>query len=137
MTFAIEKVQGRVLVTVLAIRGDLDGSNYQEFIDLAKSAYQKGATDFLIDMSNLNFMSSAGLVALLSIIKLMSGESLPDPEHGWDALHEIHRTRDHGVQQHVKLLKPLPNVDKVLKMSGMKKFFEIFAEKQAAIASFG
>ena len=107
------------------------------FIDLAKSAYQKGATDFLIDMSDLNFMSSAGLVALLSIIKLMSGESLPDPEHGWDALHEIHRTRDHGVQQHVKLLKPLPNVDKVLKMSGMKKFFEIFAEKQAAIASFG
>jgi anti-anti-sigma regulatory factor len=137
MTFIIDQVQSKVPVTVLTIQGDLDGSNFQELIDLAKKAHQEGASDFLLDMSELNFMSSAGLVALLSISKLMRGETPPDPEYGWDALHEIDRDRDSGVQQHVKLLNPPPKVEKILEMSGMKKFFEIFTDKQTAIASFG
>lgn len=136
MTFSLEQTQGKVPVTILKIQGNLDGSNYQEFIDLAKDALGEGTTDLLIDMSDLSFMSSAGLVGLLSISKMMRGEAPPDPEHGWDAFHDIDRDRDSGVQQHVKLLNPSPKVEKTLKMSGMNLFYEIFTEKQSAVASF-
>lgn len=137
MIFSTDQTQGKVLVTILVIKGDLDGSNYQELIDIAKSAQEEGIKNILIDMSGLNFMSSAGLVALLSIAKLMRGEAPPDPENGWDALHEIDRDRDSGIQQHVKLLNPPPKAEKTLEISGMKQFFEIFTDRESAVASFG
>ncbi len=136
MTFSTDQAQGNVPVTILAIQGDLDGSNYKDFIELAKSAQQEGINNILIDMSELIFMSSAGLVALLNIAKMLRGEASPDPENGWDALHEIDRERDSGIQEHVKLLNPSPKVLKTLDISGMKQYFEIFTDKESAILSF-
>ena len=137
MTFSVDQVQGSVPVTVLTIEGDLDGSNYKSLIELAKSAQQEGTKNILIDMSELVFMSSAGLVSLLNVAKMMRGEASPDPEDGWDALHDIDRDRDSGIQEHVKLLNPSPKILKTLDISGMKQYFEIFTDRESAIASFG
>ena len=136
MTFSTQQAQGTVPVTILSIQGDLDGSNYQELIELAKNAQEEGASNILIDMSELIFMSSAGLVALLSIAKMMRGEKPPDPESGWDALHEIDRDRESGIQEHVKLLSPSPKVENTLGISGMKQFFEIYSDRESAVSSF-
>jgi hypothetical protein len=38
MTITIDKVEGKVPVTILGIQGDLDASNYQEVIDSATQA---------------------------------------------------------------------------------------------------
>jgi anti-anti-sigma factor len=137
MTFSVDQAQGNAPVTILAIQGDLDGNNYKDFIELAKSAQQEGTKNILIDMSELIFMSSAGLVSLLNVAKMMRGEASPDPENGWDALHDIDRDRDSGIQEHVKLLNPSHKVLKILDISGMKQYFEIFTERESAIASFG
>jgi anti-anti-sigma regulatory factor len=136
MNITIEQVQGGVPVTILATHGDLDGSNYQELIDAARQAYQAGAGDLLIDMSDTSFMSSAGLVALHSIALMMNGMQPPDPASGWDALRAIDRDKTSGFQKHVKLLNPQARVDRSLEMTGMKQFFEVFQDRAAAIASF-
>ena len=137
MTFSVDQAQGSVPVTIMAIQGDLDGTNYKDLIELAGKAQQEGANNILIDMSELIFMSSAGLVSLLNIAKMMRGEASPESEDGWDALHDIDRDRDSGIQEHVKLLKPSPKVMKTLDISGMKRYFEIFTDKESAVASFG
>jgi anti-anti-sigma factor len=137
MTFSVDQAQGDVPVTILAIQGDLDGTNYKDFIELANKAQQEGANNILIDMSELVFMSSAGLVSLLNIAKMMRGEASPVSEDGWDALHDIDRDRDSGIQEHVKLLNPSPKVMKTLDISGMKQYFKIFTDRESAVASFG
>jgi anti-anti-sigma factor len=137
MTFSVDQAQGSVPVTTLAIQGDLDGTNYKDLIELASKAQQEGAKNILIDMSELIFMSSAGLVSLLNIAKMMRGEASPESEDGWDALHDIDRDRDSGIQEHVKLLNPSPKVMKTLDISGMKQYFDIFTDKESAVASFG
>lgn len=136
MNITVEQVQGMVPVTVLCTHGPLDRSNYEALIAKAKELYQAGSRDLLIDMSDTAFMSSAGLVALHAIALLMSGKKPPDPEAGWDAFRAIDRDRSSGVQQHVKLLNPQPQVDKALGTTGMKQFFDIYADREEAIASF-
>ena len=81
-------------------------------------------------------MSSSGLVALHSIALLMRGEDTPDPEHGWEAFRTLDRDRDGGVQRHVKLLNPQPQVDRSLEITGLKGFFEIHTDLDTAVASF-
>ena len=137
MTITIDQVQGKVPVTILGVQGDLDASNYQEVIDSATQAFEAGARDMLIDMSDIQFMSSSGLVALHSIALLLRGEKLPDPEFGWEAFNTLERDRERGIQEHVKLLNPQPQVDRSLEITGLKKFFEVYTDLDTAVGSFG
>jgi anti-anti-sigma regulatory factor len=136
MNITVENAQGRVPVTVLELHGDLDGSNYQEVISRTRDLYGTGMRHLLIDMGDMPYMSSAGLVALHSVILLLRGEQPPDPESGWSAFHAIAREQGGGVQNAVKLLNPQPRVRRTLEMTGMQEFFEIFTDRQAAVESF-
>jgi len=135
MNIVVENAQGRVPVTILALHGDLDGSNYQEVIAKAHDLYGAGTRHLLLDMSDTPYMSSAGLVALHSVILLLRGEQSPDLESGWSALHAIAREQS-GVQKAVKLLNPQARVRRTLEVSGMQEFFEIYTDRQAAVESF-
>ena len=136
MNLTVNQVQGRVPVTIVAIQGDLDGSNYQTLIARAKAAYDAGTRCLLIDMSDMPFMASSGLVALHNIVKLLQGATTPDPEAGWEALHAISREQKAGKQPFVKLLNPQPRVSQTLEMTGMKAFFEIYTDQDTAVGSF-
>ena len=137
MHLTIEQAQGKVPVTILGLHGDLDASNYQEVIAKAQAIYNSGGRHLLLDMSDVPFMGSSGLVALHSVAVLMRGDKPADPASGWDAIHAIDRDRESGRQTHVKLLKPQPQVDRVLDRTGLKQFFEVHVDRETAIASFG
>lgn len=136
MNVTVTQAEGRVPVTILHIRGDLDASNFKELIAAAETAYDGGTRDILLDLSDTPYMSSSGLVALQSIAALARGETPPDPGAGWDAFHAIDRDREGGLQSHFKLLNPQPRVDRVLGMTGFKRFLEIHTDLEAALASF-
>jgi anti-anti-sigma regulatory factor len=136
MFITVTEAPGNVPVTVLHIQGELDASNYKRLIARAKQAYDIGVRDILLDLSEMPFMGSSGLVALHSVAVLLRGEEPPDPESGWATIRAIDRDRGIGLQQHVKLLNPQPRVDRVLEMSGFKQFFEVHTDLDAAIASF-
>ncbi len=136
MPFTLEQVQGKVPVTVLAIDGELDASNYKDIIAEAEEIYKAGTRCILIDLSETSFISSSGIVALHSITRIFQDKQAPDPEEGWEAFHSIDRNKDSGVQENVKLLNPQPRVNYVLEISGMKKFFEIYTDLEEAVASF-
>ena len=136
MEFSTEQVQGRTPITILGLQGDLDGTNYQTLITKANELHQAGARNFVLDMGKVNYMSSAGLVALHTIAQLLQGEPLPDPDAGWEAIHSIERDEAAGKHAQLKLLNPQSRVDQTLELTGMKEYFDIFTDRQAAIASF-
>ena len=136
MNMTFTQVQGRVPVTVLRLKGDLDGSTYQSAIAGAKSLYEKGARYMVLDLSNVPYMSSAGIVALQSIAALLRGETPADPEMGWSALHAVERDLDQGPQLRLKLLNPQPQVDQVLETVGLKSYLDIYTDLDSAVASF-
>jgi anti-anti-sigma regulatory factor len=136
MEITVSKEQGRVPVTVLKVAGQLDGQTYQELIDRAREEYEAGARSMLLDLGDLTYISSAGLVSLHSIALLMRGQPMPDQEHGWNRLKTMDDAQDGGVQQNFKLLNPRPEVNSVLEMVGFSAFFEVFTDRQKAIDSF-
>ncbi len=135
MNLSASQVQGRVPVTVLSIQGDLDGSTYLALIAEVNRLYQAGTRHLVLDMGQVFYMSSSGLVALHSAARLMSGAQPPDPEDGWTAIHAA--VEESGnVPSNVKLLNVQPKVDRTLEISGMKEHFEIYTDLAGAVASF-
>ena len=136
MNITVSQQQGREQVSVIHLDGRLDSSNYENLIDEAKKLYAAGARHLILDMTNLTYISSAGIVAVQSTAKLFRGESLPDVEAGWNAIRSLDKERAGGKQQNVKLLNLSPKVQSVLDMVDFAKFFEIYTDLAAAVASF-
>ena len=136
MNISISQIQGQVPVTVVKVDGQLDGQTYQDLINKAREAYKAGWRDFLVDMSDLTYISSAGLVALHSMALLLQGEELPDTDSGWSAYRSMGRSKEAGLQKHMKLLNPRAEVQSVLDMVGFSAVFETFTDLDMAVKSF-
>ena len=136
MNISVSQAQGNVPVTVIKLDGELDGQTYQSLIDKARELYEIGTRDFLIDLSDLTYVSSAGLVALHTVALLARGEALPDTEAGWSTIRSVGGASSEGLQEHVKLANPREDVMSVLDMVGFSAAFEIFNDLDEAVNSF-
>src|SRR5688572_24752789 len=136
MDISVSQAQGSVPVAVLKLKGELDGQNYQDLIAKAQELYKAGSRDLLLDLSDLTYVSSAGLVALHSVALLLRGEELPDTEGGWSAYRSMRRSSQAGIQRHIKLLNPREEVKGVLEMVGFDRVFEMHTDLDQAVKSF-
>jgi anti-anti-sigma factor len=134
---SIEQESGRVPITVMALAGELDASNFNGLIETARELYDSGTRHVLIDLAGLQFMASSGLVALHSILRLMHGQAPPDPEAGWGALHSLGLdTADGETQREVQLCGAQPAVERVLTRTGLTRLFLLHPDRATAIAAF-
>jgi len=129
MNSTVEQIDGPTPVTILALDGELDASNYQELIETVRGLYDQGTRSLIIDLSGLRFMASSGLVALHSIVQIMHGQEPLDPEGGWAALHSIGGDK----QTEVRLAGPQPSVARVLSRTGLDRMFVVHADRHVAI----
>jgi anti-sigma B factor antagonist len=123
-------------VAVVALTGELDGSNFEQVIETARSLRDQGVHHLVLDLSGLSYMGSSGLVAIHSAAMLARGQEPPSPEDGWDAFHrmgdDVARGSDDGS---LRLVAPSPAVDRVLDRTGMKRLFEVHPDRDAALAA--
>ena len=136
MDISVSQAQGNVPVTILKLDGQLDGQNYQDLIVKAQELYKAGTRNLLLDLSDVSYISSAGLVALHSIALMLRGEEIPDTEGGWSAYRSMGRSSEAGLQKHIKLLNPREEVKSVLEMVGFDRVFEIYTDLDQAVNSF-
>jgi len=133
----VEQVEGPVPVTVIALDGELDGSTYERVIDSVRKVYESGGRRLLLDLTNLQFISSAGLVAMHSSMRMMRGEAPPDPEHGWEALRAIQSEVEDGtVQANLRLCGTQDAVQKVLDRTGLGPLLPSYPDRATALAAF-
>ena len=123
MDITTSKMQGRVPVTVLHVRGEVDSSTYQEFSAELRKAIDGGAEHLLLDLAQVTYMSSAGIRSLNEISLLLRKKY---PHENGQGLRS----------SHLKLLNPTDRVFDVLKMSGVDTFFETNTNLEKAVASF-
>lgn len=137
MEITVTQEQGQVPVTIIGLAGHLDGQTYQDLIQKAREIFEAGSRNLLLDLAELTYISSAGLVSLNTIALMIRGEVLPDPEQGWSALKSMDRARSGGgSKMNLKLLNPRPEIINVLEMVGFSEFFDVFTDKQKAVDSF-
>ena len=136
MQISFTRKEGRVLVTIMHLTGELDASNYTELIAKAQEIYDAGVRDLLIDMSKVPYVSSAGLMSLHTLVLIFAGKSGKSSDSSRPGFRAIDPERDGGGLQHVKLLSPQPAVEQVLDVVGLKQFFSIHTDLEKAVDSF-
>lgn len=132
----VEQHDGDPPLTILALSGELDASNFNALVDEVKGLYDSGTRRLLLDLTDLRFMASSGLVALHSIVRILQGEAPDDPESGWGSFHTVgHDVAGGGTQTEVQLCGPQPAVQRVLDRTGLSRLFVIHPDRATALAA--
>jgi hypothetical protein len=130
MDVTVSQAQARVPVTVFQISGAV--TDNQELEALAQAAYDAGARNILLDLSDVPYMATSGLRALHAIFTLLRSDT---PEESDEAT-KSGIAAGTFLSPHLKLLKPTPHVREVLKASGYDMFLQIHRDLSSALASF-
>lgn len=132
----VEQHDGEPPLTVLALSGELDASNFAGLVEQVQGLYEGGTRRLLLDLTDLRFMASSGLVALHSIVRILHGETPDDTESGWGSFHSVgHDVAGGGVQTEVQLCGPQTAVQRVLDRTGMARLFVIHPDRATALAA--
>ena len=131
-----QSVPGSSTLAVLDLNGELDASNYLDVIEHVRRLYKAGTRQLVIDLSDVSFLSSSGLVALHSAALVMRGEEPPSPDLGWSAFHAIASDVEEGFETCCTLANPQGRVRKSLEMTGFSSFLRIYDDVDSAVGAF-
>jgi len=129
LTINTSKMQGDVSVTVLHLSGHLHGPTEQELLDHARQAREDGAAHLLLDLSEVDVLSSAGLRGIQQIFKLFT------PQRDVETIRR-HESEPYK-SPYFKLVCPNPQIYYVLNITGFVQNILIYNNLDEAVASFG
>lgn len=123
---------GRVTATILEVRGNIDSSTADKLRQRAEDAFKAGTRNLVLDLTNVHYMSSAGLRLINQLFNQLHPE----------ALHKDYATMQKGIADgtfkspHLKLCGVNSNVHQVLSMSGFDMYLDILPDRKSAVAAF-
>jgi len=132
LEIVVSQEQGRVPVTVYHLKGVIGAHTYERLETQAAKDLGNGTRHLLLDLSGVTYMSSAGLRALHEIFTMLQA----------DTTGESNQAMRKGMMAgtfkspNLKLLKPSPDVLRVIQIQGFDMFLEILPDYQKAVASF-
>ncbi len=132
MDITIWQEQGKVPVTVFRPKGELNVNSYEQLQAEARKAFDSGARNMLLDLTDVPYVSSAGLRGIHAIFTMLRGSS---PEESSEAVSKGLRDGTYK-SPHLKLLNPCDHVMEVLHTAGFDMYLEIYQDLQKAVASF-
>lgn len=121
--------KGTVPVTVLQLRGDLNSTDPLE--GRSQELFDEGTRNLILDLTEVNYISSAGLRAIHAIYMMLRSV---DPEDEASAVRGI--TRGSYKSPHLKLVNPSKNGMKALATAGYDIFLDIFHNVPDAVDAF-
>lgn len=113
-----EEMLGSVPVTVLHLRGWLDAQSEEMLLAAARDSYTAGARFLLIDLADVDTLTSAGMRAIQKVYKLFTAEE------------------EHFKVARVKLCNAPPQVYHVLGVTGFLQNIPNYETLQSALDSF-
>jgi anti-anti-sigma factor len=114
-----EQMQADVPVTVLQLRGWLDAQSEEQLLEVARSSHDGGARYLLIDLSELDTLTSAGMRALQKVYQIFTPKE------------------DNFKIAHLKLCNAPPQIYNVLGITGFLQNIPMYESREAALQSFG
>jgi anti-anti-sigma factor len=133
MEIQMTVAQGKLSpVTVFHVKGEINTQTYEQLQTAMQQAHAAGAKDMVLDLTDVPYMSSAGLRLLSAMIKLLRS----------NAVSESAEAMSQGVRAgsftspHLKLVNPSPLVNEVLHTSGLDMLLQIFRSVDDAVSTF-
>ncbi|MCC6606487.1 MAG: STAS domain-containing protein [Anaerolineae bacterium] len=129
MELSVSQANGRIPVTIFHLHGDLVEA--EPLHHEATQAVANGSQAILLDLTQVPYISSAGLRAIQHLFELLHESGGVDKE-------AMMRGIAAGTfsAPNLKLLNPSKNAAKALSVSGYDMFLQIFTDVNVAIRSF-
>jgi anti-anti-sigma regulatory factor len=128
LNITASQIQGEVPVTILHLSGHLHGDTERELVDRARQAREDGSKYLLLDLSEVEVLTSAGLRAIHNIFNLFTPQS------------DVKIIHQHGEEPYkspyFKLVCPNPNVYYILNIAGFLQNILIYNNMEDAVNSF-
>jgi anti-anti-sigma factor len=119
LTISTEEVQADVPVTVFHLRGWLDAQSEEQLLEAARTSHDGGARYLLIDMSDLDTLTSAGMRALQKVYQIFTPRE------------------DQFRIAHLKMCNAPPQIYNVLGITGFLQNIPMYESIHSALESFG
>lgn len=128
LTITTSQVQGNVSVTVLHLKGHLHGATESLLLDHARQSYEDGCRHLLLDLSELDVLSSAGLRVIQNVFKLFTPPEDAEliRKHGDDPYKSLY----------FKMVCPSPQIYYILNITGFLLNIPIYNNMDEAVKSF-
>jgi anti-anti-sigma factor len=123
----ITKTEGPV--TILHFEGNLDGQTEGLAVEKAREVFDSGNKHLVIDLSNVEMVTSAGLRAMHTIYKMFTPT---DAIQAWNAEHADETFKS----PYFVLAQPSSQVHYILSIAGFLQSICIFPSMQEALDSF-
>ena len=114
----VEQVQAAVPVTVFHLRGWLDAQSENDFVKWASDAYENGVRYLLLDLSELDALTSAGMRAIQKVYIIFTPKGT-NKEYSY-----------------LKLASAPPPVYHALKIAGFLQSIPMYESVQSALDSY-
>jgi anti-anti-sigma regulatory factor len=123
----VSQVQADFPATVIHLSGHLHGETERELIEAARQAHDAGSQYLLLDLSDLDVLTSAGLRAIQLIFKLFTPKS------------DVGVIDQHGEEPYkspyFKIVCPKPQIYYVLNIAGFLQNIPIYNNMEEAVHS--
>ncbi|MBL8101616.1 MAG: STAS domain-containing protein [Anaerolineales bacterium] len=132
MDIKVTTEQGRVPVTILHIKGEIDSATYQTFQSAAEKLIADGARHLLIDLQDAPYISSAGLRALHNLFNKLRAihKDVNDDEL------RLRMKAGTYKSPYLKVANLSPQVKDAFELSGFETYIEVLDDINKAVASF-
>ena len=74
LKITVEQLSEKIPVSVFHLRGWLDAQSEEQFLGAARDAYTKGARNLLLDLGEVDTLTSAGMRAIQKVYKIYTPE---------------------------------------------------------------
>jgi anti-anti-sigma regulatory factor len=120
-------------IAIMQIKGEISAATYMDVVNKAQELFNNPARHLIIDLAEVNSVSTTGLVALHKIALVYSGDPHMQVDKD-DSRPDF--THNSSARKFVKLLNPQPEVDEALMKAGLKLFFKVYTDLETALQSF-
>jgi ABC-type transporter Mla MlaB component len=122
------QIQGDITATILHLKGQIDRNTDDQLLDRSRQAYEDGARHLLLDLSEVDMLTSSGLHAIHTIFRLFTPQS---------DLALMHQHGDEPYKSpYFKMVCPNPQIYYVLNITGFVQNIPVFNNITDAIRSF-
>ncbi len=128
LNISTSKIEGETPVTVIHLSGHLHGDTEPKLMNEVRRLYDEGARNLLLDLSEVDVLTSAGLRAIHNSFVLFTPRS---------DITVINEHMDEPYKSpYFKLVCPNPNIYYVLNIAGFLQNIPIYNDVDEAVLSF-
>ena len=123
------QIQGDISATILHLKGQLDRNTDDQLLDRARQSYEDGSRYLLLDLSELEMLTSSGLHTIHTLFRLFTPQA---------DLNKMHQQQGEPYKSpYFKIVCPSPQVYYVLNITGFVQNIFVFNNMEEAVRSFG